>query len=90
MRTAIYESVPPGERALAHARAAVLLERDGADANARVHLLRSEPDGDPHVIAVLRAAATAASGRGAPDTAADYLRARWRSHRSGDQASGAP
>ena len=75
VRTAIYESVPPGERALAHARAAVLLERDGDDAErVALHLLRSEPDGDPHVIAVLRAAATAASGRGAPGTAADYLR----------------
>ena len=75
MRTAIYEAIPPGERALAHARTALLLDRDGADGErVALHLLRSEPDGDPHVTSVLRAAATAASGRGAPGTAAGYLR----------------
>ena len=46
VRTAIYESIPPGERALAHAEAARLLERDGADAERiALHLLRSEPAG---------------------------------------------
>jgi DNA-binding CsgD family transcriptional regulator len=75
VRSAVYEAIPPGERALAHARAALLLDGDGADAErAALHLLRSEPDADPHVTAVLRAAAAAASGRGAPGTAADYLR----------------
>jgi DNA-binding CsgD family transcriptional regulator len=75
VRTAVYESIPPGERALAHAEAAVLAERDGADAERlALHLLRSEPGGDPRVAGRLRAAATAASGRGAPSAAADYLR----------------
>jgi len=75
VRAAIYESIPPGERALAHAEAARLLEREGADPERlALHLLRSEPGGDPRVVALLRAAATAASGRGAPGTAADYLR----------------
>jgi DNA-binding CsgD family transcriptional regulator len=75
VRTAVYESVPPGERALAHAEAAALLERDGADAERlALHLLRSEPGGDPRVAGRLRAAAAAASGRGAPGAAADYLR----------------
>ncbi len=75
VQAAIYESVPPGERALAHARAARLLERDGAGAErVALHLRHSEPDGDPRVTAVLRAAATAASDRGAPGAAADYLR----------------
>ena len=75
VRTAVYESIPPGERALAHAEAAALLERDGADAERlALHLLRSEPGGDPRVAGRLRAAATAASGRGAPAAAADYLR----------------
>jgi DNA-binding CsgD family transcriptional regulator len=75
VRAAVYESMPPGERALAHARAARLLEDDGADTErVALHLLHSEPAGDPHVTAVLRAAAAAASGRGAPDTAAGYLR----------------
>jgi DNA-binding CsgD family transcriptional regulator len=75
VRTAVYESIPPGERALAHAEAAALLERDGADAERlALHLLRSEPGGDPRVAGRLRAAAVAASGRGAPGAAADYLR----------------
>ena len=48
VRTAVYESIPPGERALAHAEAARLLERDGADAERlALHLLRSEPGSDP-------------------------------------------
>jgi hypothetical protein len=75
VRTAVYESIPPGERALAHAEAARLLERDGTDAERlALHLLRSEPGGDPRVAALLRAAATAATGRGAPGTAAACLR----------------
>jgi DNA-binding CsgD family transcriptional regulator/tetratricopeptide (TPR) repeat protein len=75
VRTAVYDSIPPGERALAHAEAARLLEGDGADAErVALHLLHSEPDGNPHVAAVLTAAASAASGRGAPGAAAEYLR----------------
>ena len=75
VRTAVYESIPPGERALAHAEAARLLERDGADAERiALHLLRSEPGGSAQVVALLRAAAEAAKGRGAPGTAAGYLR----------------
>jgi DNA-binding CsgD family transcriptional regulator len=75
VRAAVYESIPPGERALAHATAARLLQGDGADAErVALHLLHSEPDGSPTVAAVLRAAATTASGRGAPGTAAGYLR----------------
>jgi DNA-binding NarL/FixJ family response regulator len=75
VRTAIYESIPPGERALAHASTALLLERDGIGAERLApHLLRSEPDDDPRVVALLREAAAAASGRGSPGSAADYLR----------------
>jgi DNA-binding CsgD family transcriptional regulator/tetratricopeptide (TPR) repeat protein len=75
VRTAVYESIPPGERALAHANAADLLQRDGADAERiALHLLRSEPGGDPQVVALLRAAAGVASGRGAPGPSAGYLR----------------
>jgi DNA-binding CsgD family transcriptional regulator len=75
VRSAVYESIPPGERALAHAQTARLLSGDGADPErVALHLLRSEPDDDPSVTATLRAAAAAASGRGAPGAAADYLR----------------
>jgi DNA-binding CsgD family transcriptional regulator len=75
MRTAVYESLPAGERAVVHGRAALLLEQDGGDPErVCLHLLRTEPAGDPHAVAVLRAAAAAASGRGAPESAAEYLR----------------
>ena len=75
VRTAVYEAMPPGERALAHAAAAQLLDREGADAERiALHLVRSEPDDGTRVVDLLRAAATAASGRGAPATAAGYLR----------------
>ena len=75
VRTAVYESIPPGERALAHAEAARMLESDGADPERlALHLLRSEPVGSARVVDLLRAAAEAASGRGAPGPAADYLR----------------
>ncbi len=75
VRTAVYESIPPGERALLHAEAARLLERDAADPERiALHLMLSEPSGDSGVVGLLCAAATAASGRGAPGTAADYLR----------------
>jgi DNA-binding CsgD family transcriptional regulator len=75
VRSAIYDAIPPGERALGHARAATLLERDGAGPErVALHLLRSEPAGSAETVALLRAAATSASGRGAPDAAAAYLR----------------
>src|SRR6266576_1397813 len=75
VRAAVYESIPAGERALAHAQAARLLERDGADAErVALHLLHSEPGGSTQVVALLRAAAEAAGGRGAPGPAAGYLR----------------
>lgn len=75
VRTAVYESILPGERALAHAEAARLLDRDGADPERiALHLLRSEPAGRARVVDRLRAAAAAAIGRGAPGPAADYLR----------------
>jgi hypothetical protein len=75
VRAAVYESIPAGERALAHAEAARLLERDGADAErVALHLLHSEPGGSARVVTLLRAAAQAANGRGAPGPAAGYLR----------------
>ena len=75
VRAAVYESIPAGERALAHAQAARLLERDGADAErVALHLLHSEPGGSAQVVTVLRAAAQAANGRGAPGPAGGYLR----------------
>ena len=75
VRAAVYESIPPGERALAHATAARLLDEEGANAERTApHLLRSEPASDPRVVNLLREAARAAGGRGSPATAARYLR----------------
>jgi hypothetical protein len=46
VRAAADESIPAGERALAHAQAARLLERDGADPERiALHLPHSEPGG---------------------------------------------
>jgi len=57
VRTAIYDSIPLGTRAMTHARAAALLRADGADAElVGLHLLHSEPAADPAVVAALRAA----------------------------------
>src|SRR5215468_2806290 len=75
VRAAVYESIPAGERALAHAQAARLLERDGADPErVALHLLHSEPAGSARVVALLRAAA-APPARPRPICAA-----RWTSH----------
>ena len=72
---ALYRSLPPGERALWHARAARLLESERADAeDVAVHLLRAEPVADPATVATLRQAAALAGARGAPESAAGFLR----------------
>jgi DNA-binding CsgD family transcriptional regulator len=73
--TAVYEMIPPGERAIAHGRAACLLADDG-DSAERIasHLLRAEPAGDPRTVEVLRRAAASARDQGAPGTAAACLR----------------
>jgi DNA-binding CsgD family transcriptional regulator len=72
---ALYEGLPAAQRALLHAQAAKLLERERADTEAvALHLLRTEPSGDAGTVAVLRAAAQHATARGAPESAAVFLR----------------
>ena len=72
---ALYRSLPDGERALWHARAARLLEGEHAGAEeVAVHLLRTEPVADPGTVATLREAAAMAGARGAPESAAAFLR----------------
>lgn len=72
---ALYRSLPPGERALWHARAARMLEREHADAeHVAVHLVRTEPVADPATVATLRQAAAMVGARGAPESAAGFLR----------------
>ena len=73
--SALYANLAPSERALWHARAAKLLERDRADPEAvALHLLRSDPSGEAATVAVLRAAAERAGTRGAPESASIFLR----------------
>ncbi len=75
MSAALYAALPSGERSIWHGRAARLLARERVDPErVALHLLRTEPAGDEEAVALLRAAAASASGRGAPETAATYLR----------------
>ena len=72
---ALYANLAPSERALWHAQAARLLERERADPEAvALHLLHSEPSGEAATVAVLRAAAERAGVRGAPESASIFLR----------------
>ena len=75
MRAGILEEVPPAERMRAHRRAAELLalREDGGERVAE-HLLATEPTGDAWTVARLTEAAREASRRGAPESAASYLR----------------
>ena len=73
--SSVYESIPRATRGALHARAAELLE--GLDASAEeitAHLLRCEPGSVAVALDVLELAAGRASERGAPDSAATYLR----------------
>ena len=74
-RSAIYAAIPAGERARLHGLAAALLQEEGA-ASERVasHLLVTEPGGAGATVDFLVAAARGALGRGAPSSAAAYLR----------------
>jgi DNA-binding CsgD family transcriptional regulator len=67
--------MPAAARALAHARAAALLARSGAeDDTIAAHLLESSPTADREVVERLRTAAHRAAVHGATDVAATYLR----------------
>ncbi|MEV6348683.1 AAA family ATPase [Actinoplanes sp. NPDC051851] len=72
---ALYGGLPPGERALWHARAARMLERDHAGPETvALHLLHTEPAADTATVTTLSLAATLAIRRGAPPSAAAFLR----------------
>ncbi len=75
IRAAVYQEVPPGERELAHARAARLLADAGApDERIASHLLAVPPHGDEWTFRTLRNAARAAMQKGAADSAVSYFR----------------
>lgn len=68
--TAVYQFIAPSARSALHARAARLLVTDGRDArSAAVHLLATEPCGDPWVVEQLRLAADQDKKAGAPHSA---------------------
>jgi DNA-binding CsgD family transcriptional regulator len=75
VRSAISSAMPAGERARLHGLAAAIL-RDEAAAPERVasHLLVVEPAGDADIVEMLVEAAREALARGAPSSAATYLR----------------
>ena len=74
-RSAIYAAMPAGERGRLHGLAAELLRAEGA-ASERIasHLLVTEPGGAEATVDFLVSAAHGALGRGAPSSAAAYLR----------------
>lgn len=75
VRTAVYADSSSLLRAAEHKRAARMLAADHAEAEQLAsHLLAAEPESDPWVVDSLRAAAVSALGRGAPESAAAYLR----------------
>jgi DNA-binding CsgD family transcriptional regulator len=77
-RAAIYTDLPLGKRSTAHHTAARLLAARGADPDAiAVHLLASDPMGDPETVELLRAAASRALERGTPDASVRYLQRAW-------------
>ncbi len=73
LRAALYESIPPAQRGLQHARAARLLADRGPPETAAAQLLRAPARGEEWVVEALRQAARGALGAGAPDTASVYL-----------------
>lgn len=75
VRAAVLTEISEPARAAVHGRAARLLDEDGFEADTvAAHLLLAEPAADDWVVGVLRQAAAAALGRGAPDAAVRYLR----------------
>jgi DNA-binding CsgD family transcriptional regulator len=74
VRASVYGELSAGDRADWHARAAALLEAEGAPADRiAVHLLETDPRGDSSRVTLLRRAAAEAQLRGAPEAAAAYL-----------------
>ena len=74
MRSAVYEDLPPGARAVLHLRAARLLRAESAPLSAVCsHLFACEPGMDGEAFGELMAAAGGAVAAGAPHAAIRYL-----------------
>jgi DNA-binding CsgD family transcriptional regulator len=75
VREAVAETLAPAERNRLHALAARRLTEGGArPEEVAVHLVQTEPAGDPSVVATLRAAARGAAAEAAPEAAIAQLR----------------
>jgi len=75
IRSAVYARMGADERLTAHRRAAEFLhERGAADEEVALHLLRTPPFPGPWATQTLRAASRNAGRKGAPATAAGFLR----------------
>jgi DNA-binding CsgD family transcriptional regulator len=75
VRDAVYRDLPPGERELAHARAAQVLQAAGAPPEqVAAQLVASPRRGDAAVVEALADAARRAAAQGAPESAVAYLR----------------
>ena len=75
VRAALYEDLAPGERHARHAAVAEALTAAGAPPDrVTAHLLLTTPNGDARRVRTLRAAATGAARRGAPQAAVTRLR----------------
>lgn len=75
VRQAVAEATPAELRPLLHARASRQLRaRDARAEEIAVHLLATDPAGDPWVVQTLRAVAATAVGEGALETAIIHLR----------------
>ena len=75
VQDAVYRDLTSAECALRHERAARILQERGASTERiAANLLLAPARGDPATVAVLQAAARAASARGASDSAITFLR----------------
>ncbi len=75
VRAAVEADLLAAERTLIEERSVAVLLETGADpARTAVHLLRTEPGGDPRAVAALRAAAAGAAGAATPARAMVLLR----------------
>ncbi|HET7555946.1 MAG TPA: AAA family ATPase [Gaiellaceae bacterium] len=75
VQAAVYESIEPAQRLLAHRRAAEILDAANEEPErVAAHLDLVPPARDPFVVETLRIAADRALVRGAPEVAVRYLR----------------
>ncbi len=74
VRSAVYGSIPAGQRMQGQRRAAGLLVQAGSvPERAATYLMLNPPDDDPFVVDVLREAAQRSVAQGAPEAAVEYL-----------------